>query len=69
MKLNRFWITVCVIFLGAALYEVGLKPQSRPLYERARALYGQQDYDASLEELKRAYEIEPNSTDILVLMG
>ena len=69
MKVNRVWVAIGVIFLAAALYEIGLKPQSRPLYERARALYGQQHYDASLQELKRAYEIEPNSTDILVLMG
>ena len=69
MKVNRVWVAMAVIFLAAALYEIGLKPQSRPLYERARSLYGQQNYGASLQELKRAYEIEPNSTDILVLMG
>ena len=69
MRVNRIWVATAVIFLAAALYEVRLKPQSRPLYERARSLYGQQNYVASLQELNRAYEIEPNSTDILVLMG
>ncbi len=68
-KVNRVLIVIAVVLIAAALYEVKLKPQSRPLYERALNLYRQEKYAASLLELERAYQIEPNSTGILVLRG
>src|ERR1700675_2681204 len=69
MKVNRVWIAIVLVFVGAAYYELRLKPQSRPLYESALVLYDKGDYIASLRELSSAYQIEPNSTDILVLIG
>jgi tetratricopeptide (TPR) repeat protein len=69
MKLNRVWIVTALIIFGSAFYEMRLKPQSRPLYDSALAFYHQGNYAASLQELQRAYEIEPNSTDTIVLMG
>jgi len=69
MRANRIWLTIGIVFLASAFYEGRLKPQSRPVYERALSLYRQDNYTQSLLELKTAYEIEPNSTAILVLMG
>jgi len=69
MKINRIWVAILLIILGAAYYELKLKPQSRPLYESALSFYDKGDYVASLRELNSAYQIEPNSTDILVLIG
>ncbi len=68
-QVNRVLIIVAVFLVVTTFYEVRLKPQSRPLYERALALYRLERYSASLLELERAYQIEPNSTGILVLMG
>lgn len=69
MKINRVVVATLLIVLAVTFYEVRLKPQSRPLYERGLALYRQQRYAQSLLELERAYHIEPNSTAILVLRG
>src|SRR5437879_964663 len=69
MKLNRIWVVTILIILGSAFYELRLKPQSRPLYQKGLDYYHQANYASSLRELERAYEIEPNSTPILVLMG
>lgn len=69
MKVNRILIVVAVVLIVITFYEVRLKPQSRPLYERALVFYRQENHNASLLELQRAYEIEPNSSAILVLMG
>lgn len=69
MKVNRIWLTVGVILIASAFYEARVKPQSRPLYERALALYNQGNYQESQVELERAYQIEPNSTAIMVLKG
>ncbi len=69
MKVNRVLIVAAVVLILATIYEVKLKPQSRPLYDRALTLYRQERYAASLLELERAYQIEPNSTAILVLRG
>ena len=69
MKVNRIWMTVGVILIASAFYEARVKPQSRPLYERGLALYNQGNYQESQMELERAYQIEPNSTAIMVLIG
>ena len=69
MQMNRIWIVIGVVLVTITFYEVRLKPQSRPFYERAINLYRQSEHGASLLELERAYQIEPNSTAILTLMG
>lgn len=69
MKVNRIYVVIALLVLALTYYEARLKPQSRPLYERGLALYRAGDYSASLLALERAYEIEPNSTAILVLKG
>ena len=69
MRINRVLIVCLLIALALTYYEARLKPQSRPLYERALSLYRQQKYNDSLVELERAFQIEPNSTAILVLQG
>ena len=69
MRVNRIWLIVGMFLIASAYYEARLKPQSRPLYERALSLYRQDNYEQSLLELERAYQLEPNSTAILVLMG
>ena len=69
MRANRIWLAIGIILIASAFYEGRLKPQSRPIYERALSLYRQDNYAQSLTQIERAYEIEPNSTAILVLMG
>ncbi len=69
MKANRIWLFILFVFVASAFYEGRLKPQSRPIYDRALALYRADNHEQSLAQLHRAYEIEPNSTAILVLMG
>lgn len=69
MKLNRVYIAMIAILVVLTYYEARIKPQSRPLYERGLALYKDRRYQLSLEELEKAYQIEPNSTAILVLRG
>ena len=68
MRANRIWLAIIIVLIASAFYEGRLKPQSRPLYQQGLALYRQGNYEDSLAELERAYEIEPNSTAILVLM-
>ncbi|MBF8304959.1 MAG: hypothetical protein HW398_147, partial [Acidobacteria bacterium] len=69
MKVNRIWLIAGALLIASAYYEARLKPQSRPIYERALVHYRQEDFARSLAELEQAYAIEPNSTAILVLMG
>ncbi|OFV98676.1 MAG: hypothetical protein A3F68_03660 [Acidobacteria bacterium RIFCSPLOWO2_12_FULL_54_10] len=69
MRLNRVWIVTVILLGGSVFYELYLKPQSRPLYEQARVLYEDANYFASLERAAQAFQIEPNNTDIIVLMA
>ena len=69
MRINRVWVVTALVLLASAFYELRLRPQSRPIYERARSSYNRGNYAASLQDLERAYQIEPNSTAILVMMG
>lgn len=69
MRVNRIWFVIAAVLIASAFYEGRLKPQSRPIYERALSLYKQKNYSESLTALENAYKIEPNSTAILVLMG
>ena len=53
MKVNRIWVLVGLLFLVSAYYEARLKPQSRPIYQRALVLYRQDNFEQSLTELER----------------
>lgn len=75
MKRNRYFFTNRV-FLGAfaifalvGMWEFQWKPQYRPLYEMAIQHYHSADYQAGLTEIERAYEIAPNSMDVIVMRG
>ncbi len=69
LKINRIYLFTAALLAFLSFYELRIKPQSRPLYERALAYYRNRDYEKSLTELERAYRIEPNSTAILMLRG
>src|SRR5262245_28933395 len=69
VRVNRVVVVILLMAVALFYYEARLKPQSRPLYERGLALYRQHKFEESLSELELAYQIEPNSTAILVLRG
>jgi tetratricopeptide (TPR) repeat protein len=71
----RFWATNRVIlgllalFILVGFWEFRWKPQYRPFYEQGVLLYQRGDYEGALQQLERAYEIAPNSVDVIVMMG
>jgi len=66
---NRVILGSIAIFLLIGLWEFGWKPQYRPLYEQAIQRYHAGDYQAGLNEIEKAYEIAPNSMDVIVMRG
>jgi hypothetical protein len=75
--MNRFWklltnrviLGTIAIFVLVGLWEFAWKPQYRPLYEVAIQRYKAGDYQAGLTDIERAYEIAPNSMDVIVMRG
>ncbi|HVB29500.1 MAG TPA: tetratricopeptide repeat protein [Terriglobia bacterium] len=66
---NRIGLSLLLILLGAYLWEFYAKPVSGPLYTAAVNEYRARNYEKSLRLLSRAYEIDPNDTSVLTLMG
>lgn len=66
---NRIGISLLLILLGVFLWEFYVKPVSGPLYTAAVNEYRNGHYEKSLGLLRRAYEIDPNDTSVLTLMG
>ena len=66
---NRIGLSLLLILLAAYLWEFYVKPVSGPIYTAAVDEYKNHDYQKSLQLLLRAYEIDPNDTGILTLMG
>lgn len=66
---NRIGLSLLLILLAAYLWEFYAKPVSGPIYTAAVNEYKNHDYQKSLQLLLRAYEIDPNDTGILTLMG
>lgn len=66
---NRIVISLIAILATAYWWEFHVKPVSGPLYTEAVVLYQDQEYGRSLALLNRAYQIDPNDTAILTLMG
>src|ERR1041384_8223099 len=72
---RRFWFTnrvvvgVVVFLVLVGFWEFKWKPQYRPYYENGIALYQKGDYKQALTQFQRAYEIVPNATDVLLMLG
>src|SRR3954447_19569278 len=66
---NRVIIGTIAIFVLVGMYEFAWKPQYRPLYEVAIQRYQAGDYQGGLTDIERAYEIAPNSMDVIVMRG
>ncbi len=66
---NRIGLSLLLVLLGVYLWEFYAKPVSGPLYTAAVNEYRNNNYEKSLRLLHRAYEIDPNDTSVLTLMG
>ncbi len=66
---NRIVISLIVIALATFVWEFFVKPVSGPLYTAAVSEYKGGNYDRSLELLWQAWNVDPNDTAILTLMG
>jgi tetratricopeptide (TPR) repeat protein len=66
---NRIGLSLLFLFVAAYLWEFYAKPVTGPIYTAAVNEYKYRNYEHSLQLLLRAYEIDPNDTGILTLMG
>ena len=66
---NRIGLSLLLVLLGVVLWEFYAKPVSGPLYTAAVHEYRDKQYEKSLRLLHRAYQINPNDTSILTLLG
>ncbi len=66
---NRLWVGLAVFFTAMGIWEFGLKPQFRPMYERGIVLYQQQRYLEALQQFDRAYGVAPNQVAVIVMVG
>jgi tetratricopeptide (TPR) repeat protein len=66
---NRVLIGMVVFFVLVGLWEFRWKPQYRPLYENGVRLYQSGRYPEALDQFVRAYEIAPNSLDVIMMLG
>ncbi len=74
MKL-KFWLTnrvligMTVFFVLVGFWEFKWKPQYRPYYENGVGQYQRGDYRRALDEFQTAYQIAPNSLDVIMMLG
>ena len=66
---NRVLIGMVVFFMLVGLWEFRWKPQYRPLYEVGVSHYQAGRYPEALDQFQRAYEIAPNSLDVILMLG
>lgn len=66
---NRVLWGMTIFFIVIGLWEFRWKPQYRPYYENGVAQYQKGAYMQALIEFQRAYEIVPNATDVLLMLG
>lgn len=66
---NRVIIGTVLIFLLVGWWEFKWKPQYRPLYELAIQQYQAGNYQDGLTQIEKAYDIAPNSMDVIVMRG
>ncbi|MBI1984187.1 MAG: tetratricopeptide repeat protein [Acidobacteria bacterium] len=66
---NRIIVSLIFIALATFAWEFYIKPVSGPLYTAAVAEYKNQNYNRSLDLLWKAWNVDPNDTAILTLMG
>jgi len=66
---NRIGLSLLMILAGVSLWEFCLRPVTGPTFAAAVNEYRNHNYQQSLKLLHRAYEIDPNNTSVLTLMG
>ena len=71
----RFWLTnrvligLALFFILVGFWEFRWKPQYRPHYETGVSYYQAGKYMEALNAFQQAYEIAPNSLDVIMMMG
>jgi tetratricopeptide (TPR) repeat protein len=58
-----------VFLIVMGFWEFKWKPQYRPFYENGVGYYQKAKYILALGEFERAYQIAPNSTDVIMMLG
>ncbi len=66
---NRVLIGLLLFFTLVGLWEFKWKPQYRPHYEAGVSYYQSAEYQDALSAFERAYQIAPNSLDVIMMMG
>ncbi len=66
---NRIGLSLLLILAVVYLWEFYAKPVSGPIYSAAVSEYRSGHYRNALKLLHHAYEIDPNNTSVLTLMG
>lgn len=69
LVLNRVILGMLAFLVLAGFWEFRWKPQYRPLYQNGVQLYQNQRYTDALEQLDKAYQIAPNSVDVIMMEG
>ncbi len=72
---HRFWFTnrvvlgLLVFLVLVGIWEFRWKPQYRPYYEQGVAYYQRGTYIQAQSQFERAYDIAPNATDVIMMLG
>ncbi len=66
---NRIIISLLFILAATYVWEFYVKPVSGPLYTAAVSEYKKQNYNRSIDLLWKAWNVDPNDTAVLTLMG
>ncbi|HUU15344.1 MAG TPA: tetratricopeptide repeat protein [Terriglobia bacterium] len=66
---NRIIVSLVFILAATFVWEFYVKPVSGPLYTAAVSEYKKQNYNRSIDLLWKAWNVDPNDTAVLTLMG
>ena len=66
---NRIGLSLLIVLAGVCLWEFCVRPVTGPTFAAAVNEYRNHNYRQSLRLLHRVYEIDPNNTSVLTLMG
>ncbi|MBI2683555.1 MAG: hypothetical protein HYX26_10160 [Acidobacteriales bacterium] len=66
---NRVTLGLILFFILIGVWEFKWKPQYRPLYQDGVKLYQDARYREALEVMNKAYDIAPNSVDVIMMQG
>ena len=66
---NRVVVGLIVFLAAVAVWELAMKPQFRPGYERGVVMYRAGQFEEAVREFGGAYAIAPNEVEVVVMLG